>query len=99
MDAYLAPTGPFRLLSHPEIDRIDPDKAFEESLFLGLRLNEGVDLNHLRSHFGPVRLAQALTSIADIESAGLITQTATTLRLTPSGRLASNEVFSRLLVA
>lgn len=99
MDAYLAPTGPFRLLSHTEVDRIDPDKAFEESLFLGLRLNEGVDLNHLRSHFGPVRLAQALTSIADIESAGLITQTATTLRLTPSGRLASNEVFSRLLVA
>lgn len=103
MNAYLSPSSLFQLLPKTEggieIDRIDPDKAFEESLFLGLRLNEGVNLNHLRTHFGPSRLAQALTSIVDIESAGLITQTPTTLRLTPSGRLASNEVFSRLLFA
>ncbi len=99
MDAYLTPSGPFHLLPTHEVDRIDTGKAFEEALFLGLRLNEGVDLDRLRNHFGPARLDEALSRIADIELAGLITRTRTTLSLTPSGRLASNEVFSRLLVA
>ena len=53
---------PFRLLESasnaaaPEVDIIGRDEAFEESLFLGLRLNEGVDLNRLRSQFGDAML-------------------------------------------
>ena len=35
---------------------IGRDEAFEESLFLGLRLNEGVDLNRLRGQFGEAML-------------------------------------------
>src|SRR5258708_2863740 len=54
-----AASPPFRLLESasntataPEFDVIGRDEAFEESLFLGLRLNEGVDLNHLHNQFG-----------------------------------------------
>lgn len=101
MQDYLAdPAHPLALLPRSaEIDRIGPNEAFEESLFLGLRLNEGVDLNALRNRFGAARLAEAMTSLAEIESAGLVMLTPDTLSLTPAGRLASNEVFSRLLVA
>jgi oxygen-independent coproporphyrinogen-3 oxidase len=100
MPAYLHEPGPLSLLPAPiAIDRIDSTQAFEESLFLGLRLNEGISLESIRMQFGPARLEQALTAAADIEAAGLLTRTATTLSLTPAGRIASNEVFSRLLVA
>ncbi len=99
MSAYL-PTGDLPILPTAlKIDRIAQDQAFEESLFLGLRLNEGVDLNHLSTQFGEARLNQALSAVEDIAFAGLIARSGSRLSLTPSGRLASNEVFSRLLVA
>ena len=85
--------------SGTKVDRIDAGSAFEESLFLGLRLNEGVDLDRLGRHFGQSRLDVALRSMRDIEEAGLVERSAGMLRLTPAGRLASNEVFSRLLAA
>ena len=81
------------------VDRVDAGSAFEESLFLGLRLNEGIDLEELGREFGQSRLESALLSLRDIEAAGLVERFAAKLRLTPAGRLASNEVFSRLLAA
>ncbi len=47
-----------------EVDVIGRDEAFEESLFLGLRLNEGVDLNHLRGQFGAAMLQRCDACIA-----------------------------------
>ena len=107
---YLSPEPKPTLL--PQIsrnrttDRIDHHAAFEETLFLGLRLNAGVDLHTVRQTFGPDLLLAAEASLADLTQAGLLTRTLThtpthtedRLQLTPHGRLLSNEVFSRLLL-
>jgi oxygen-independent coproporphyrinogen-3 oxidase len=106
LDEYLgtAPT-PFRLLESGSnaaastFDVISSDEAFEESLFLGLRLNEGVDLNDLRSRFGDDLLGEAMPALLEVLDAGLIELNLDKVRLTPHGRLVSNEVFSRLLSA
>jgi oxygen-independent coproporphyrinogen III oxidase len=81
-----------------EVDLVGRDEAFEESLFLGLRLNEGVDLNRLRGQFGEAMLRDAMPALLEVRNAGLLELTDERIRLTPQGRLASNEVFSRLLI-
>jgi oxygen-independent coproporphyrinogen-3 oxidase len=107
LDEYLgnaAPT-PFRLLESasnpaaPEFDIIGRDQAFEESLFLGLRLNEGVDLHDLRDQFGDALLDDAMPALLEARDAGLLELSRDTVRLTPHGRLISNEVFNRLLIS
>jgi oxygen-independent coproporphyrinogen-3 oxidase len=107
LDEYLGNTAgatPFRLLeSAPkaaatEVDVIGRDEAFEESLFLGLRLNEGVDLNHLRGQFGDAMLRNAMPALLEVRDAGLLEMSFDRMRLTAHGRLVSNEVFSRLLI-
>ena len=80
-----------------EIDVIGRVEAFEESLFLGLRLNEGVDLGDLRDEFGDL-LNDAMLALLEVRDAGLLELEADRMRLTTSGRMASNEVFSRLLI-
>ncbi len=82
----------------PEIDKIDGGAAFEESLFLGLRLNEGVDLNLLRGNFGDAMLEGAMPALHEVRDAGLLELSPSRMRLTPRGRVLSNEVFSRLLL-
>src|SRR5581483_10523225 len=71
--------------------------ALEESFFLGLRLNRGVDLRRVAAEFG----AEAARSIVPIleESLrnGLLEQDHEIVRLTSRGRLLSNEVFQHLL--
>ena len=106
LDEYLGTAvemTPFRLhRAKPrvatQIDIIGRDEAFEESLFLGLRLNEGVDLNHLRGQFGDAMLRSAMPALLEVQDAGLLELSADRMRLTSHGRLVSNEVFSRLLV-
>jgi oxygen-independent coproporphyrinogen-3 oxidase len=106
LDEYLgnAATTPFRLLeSAPnaaaaDVDIVGRDEAFEESLFLGLRLNEGVDLNRLRGQFGDAMLHDAMPALLEVCDAGLAELNSDRLRLTAHGRVVSNEVFSRLLI-
>jgi oxygen-independent coproporphyrinogen-3 oxidase len=65
-----------------------------ESLFLGLRLMRGVDLQKHRARFGAdVRATQA-GDLARFRDAGLIEVDDDTLRLTSAGALMSNEVFA-----
>jgi putative oxygen-independent coproporphyrinogen III oxidase len=85
--------------SVPAVELIGRAQAFEESLFLGLRMNEGVDFGKLRQEFGAELLREAAPALSDVEDAGLIEREGDRLRLTARGRMASNEVFSRLLVA
>ncbi len=80
---------------------VSAQAAIEESFFLGLRLNRGIDLDRLRKEFSP---EFNLETIALWESAiqqsvheGLLEQQGTTLHLTGRGRLLSNEVFARFL--
>jgi len=82
----------------PEPEWIDCAQSFEESLFLGLRMNEGVDMDALRTQFDAELVSIATAATAELEEAGLIERTNTRLRLTSQGRMVSNEVFSRLLM-
>jgi oxygen-independent coproporphyrinogen-3 oxidase len=70
--------------------------AIEESLFLGLRLNRGIDLDILRKDFEAVAIWES--AIRGCVQDGLLEQRGTTLRLTARGRLLSNEVFARFLI-
>jgi oxygen-independent coproporphyrinogen-3 oxidase len=81
------------------LDVIGSEEAFEESLFLGLRLNEGVDLNRLRNQFGDAMLDGAMSALLEVRDAGLLELNSENVRLTPHGRLVSNEVFNRLLIS
>jgi oxygen-independent coproporphyrinogen-3 oxidase len=82
-----------------EVTLIGRDEAFEEALFLGLRLNEGVNFNTLRAEFGETMLNQAMPALLEVCDAGLLELNPDRMSLTSRGRLVSNEVFSRLLIA
>jgi oxygen-independent coproporphyrinogen III oxidase len=83
----------------PEVEVVGKDAAFEETLFLGLRMNAGVDLEALRAEFGEGLTRGAVEALADVEEAGMVERDGSWVRLKARGRMASNEVFSRLLVA
>jgi oxygen-independent coproporphyrinogen-3 oxidase len=78
------------------VDVVGKDAAFEEALFLGLRLVDGVDLTALEDSFGMNSLING--PVDEMVDAGLVVVQAGRLRLTARGRMASNEVFGRLLV-
>jgi len=71
--------------------------ALEESFFLGLRLNSGVNLEALRAHFA----IDALPCEAVIQEClrdDLLETRDESIVLSPRGRLLSNEVFARFLL-
>jgi oxygen-independent coproporphyrinogen III oxidase len=71
--------------------------ALEEELFLGLRLNRGVDVSEIcaRSDVGlPESFQEA---IRDIIEQGLLGRSGGQVALTPRGRLLANEVFVRFV--
>jgi oxygen-independent coproporphyrinogen III oxidase len=84
--------------AEPKPDSIGREQAFEEAMFLGLRMNEGIDLDALRGEFGGELVAAVMDAVAEVEEAGLLEREGLQLRLTARGRIVSNEVFSRLLV-
>jgi oxygen-independent coproporphyrinogen-3 oxidase len=71
--------------------------AFEENFFLGLRLNRGVDLRVIAAKFGVQALEDVRPTIAQLVADQLILQDGGCIRLTPRGRLLSNEVFQQFL--
>jgi oxygen-independent coproporphyrinogen-3 oxidase len=84
------------LAARPE--RVDAEAAFEEALFLGLRLNVGVDLGELRREFGAGLVEGVGEAFAEVLEAGLVWMEGERVGLTARGRVVSNEVFARLLV-
>ncbi len=72
-------------------------EAMEESFFLGLRLNRGIDLDDLVAKFGERKVGEFRAAIAEMVETGLLEQTNGAIRLTERGRLLSNEVFERFL--
>lgn len=64
-------------------------QAAEERLFLGLRLNGGVELRGMD--------AAMMEEIRDLISLGLLESDGIRVRLTSRGRLLSNDVFSRFI--
>jgi len=71
--------------------------ALEETFFLGLRLNRGVDLREIAATFGQESVDNLSTAIQELITDGLLQKEDNVVRLTPRGRLLSNEVFQAFL--
>ncbi len=80
-----------------EVTPVSDQAALEESFFLGLRLNRGVDIEAVRADFGLERVAAHNFAIEDCVREGLLEMRRGRLCLTPRGRLLSNEVFAKFL--
>ena len=90
LEAYVA-GGPLNR------SQVSPAAGLEEAFFLGLRLNCGVNLRQIGAEFGEDALAGFSETIADFVRMGLMERVGDEIRLTPQGRLLSNEVFERFL--
>jgi oxygen-independent coproporphyrinogen III oxidase len=75
---------------------VNAEQALEESFFLGLRLNRGVDLDELREEFGQ-RVEYHDPVIRDLVADKLLQFSLSRFFLTRQGRLLSNEVFERFI--
>lgn len=71
--------------------------ALQETFFLGLRMNAGIDLRTLGSEFGEDQAGFYNESISDLMEAGLLEKDDQTIRLTAKGRMLSNEVFEHFI--
>jgi putative oxygen-independent coproporphyrinogen III oxidase len=78
---------------------LSPERRHEEAWFLGLRLNRGVQVAALRREFGNEPVARAMGVVERLVERGLVSSDGKTVRLTPHGRLLSNEVFQEFLAA
>jgi oxygen-independent coproporphyrinogen-3 oxidase len=74
-----------------------PARQFEEAWFLGLRMNEGVDTVALRQEFGSALLEPAMQTVERLVDDDMLSTDGTRVRLTPRGRLLSNDVFQEFL--
>jgi oxygen-independent coproporphyrinogen-3 oxidase len=81
-----------------KVEVIGREAGFEEAMFLGLRMNEGVAIEALRAEFGEALVRSAMGAMEDVVEAGMVVVQDGRVRLTARGRMASNEVFSRVLV-
>lgn len=82
----------FFISAELETTRITSAQAREETFFLGLRLNEGINLQEIGPglhEYGPV--------IEELAAGGLLIHEGNNLRLTHRGRMLSNEVFERFI--
>jgi oxygen-independent coproporphyrinogen-3 oxidase len=81
----------------PKPNLIDRHAALEETFFLGLRLNRGLDLDRVASNFGQSEISSLAPAIAELVQDALLEQQGSLIRLTRRSRLLSNEVFQRFL--
>ncbi len=90
-----------KYMSGPSLQRtvVSRQSGLEESFFLGLRLTRGVSLRELSKKFGEDAFLDARTAISELVKDGLVEQKDGLVCLTPRGRLLSNEVFERFIVA
>lgn len=80
-----------------EVEELDRDASFRETVIMGLRMTEGVSRARLRARFGldPEQYYGAILS--RLVERQLVELTATHLRVTSSGRLFSNMILAELV--
>lgn len=81
----------------PERTIITTQQAIEETYFLGLRMTQGLELFAIKEEFGIAAVDQYREVITDLVQRELLAIEDGWLRLTPQGRLLSNEVFAAFL--
>ncbi len=78
-------------------ETIDRATEMAETMFLGLRLARGVVFEEFIARFGEDAWEKYCAQFAELKELGLIELSDECVRLTPRGRLLSNEVFWRFL--
>ncbi len=91
LESYVAGAPPTRT-------PVPVEGALEETFFLGLRLNRGVDLAGVAREFGEAAIGAVSDSITECVGQGLLEREGDVIRLTSRGRLLSNEVFERFIL-
>ncbi|HEX6802595.1 MAG TPA: radical SAM family heme chaperone HemW [Terriglobales bacterium] len=76
---------------------VSAEQALEETFFLGLRLNRGVDLRSVSESFGRERVDSVMATIDELIRNGLLQRSGENIGLTPRGRVLSNEVFQKFI--
>jgi oxygen-independent coproporphyrinogen-3 oxidase len=76
-----------------QVERLTPETALEEELFLGLRRLDGIDVSRIEKDYA-VKLASRFDPLV---SSGLVEWNGPVVRLAPSRLSVSNEVFVELL--
>ena len=76
---------------------IDADRALQETLFLGLRMAEGVDWDDIRRRFGAQKASKYEAALEEWLHKGLAEKVGVKVRLLPSGMLISNEIFQQFV--
>ncbi len=96
LEAYLAAIARGEL-PRAETIWLDAESQLEEACFLGLRRNEGLDLNRLEREFGEAALAPQKAELRAMAAEGWLEENGDLVRLTQRGRMVGNEVFARML--
>lgn len=97
MDDYMLAMEQGRLAPQTLDEKIDPQTALAETMFLGLRLGEGVNLEEVGNAFGINVMRHYATDVRNLICMGLLEHEEVYLHLTPRGQLLANEVFWRFL--
>ena len=79
-------------------ETITPDQQIEEQLFLGLRLNAGVNKAEFKNRFGKDLLVVYPQVIPKLIQQGLLKETPTAYVLTDRGRFVGNDVFADFML-
>jgi oxygen-independent coproporphyrinogen-3 oxidase len=113
LDAHsmlLRPNGAVRFANPDELSQYDPEagpllpidvfsrEVFEETIFLGLRMNEGIDISQLRRNFPSEFVVPTEEAARELIRDGLMIEHDHRWQLTLHGRLISNDVFTNLLM-
>ncbi|MFC2014598.1 radical SAM family heme chaperone HemW [Chloroflexota bacterium] len=97
LDKYLAAFSGKSVLM-PELDEeINPELKLAETVILGLRLCEGINLDDIHRCFGIDILVHYRQQVEEMVDSGLLERANEHIKLTRRGRLLSNEVFWRFL--
>ena len=78
-------------------ERIDLDTTAAETMFLGLRLLDGLDVAEASARLGVDLGERYRSQIEELLELGLLAREDTVLRLDPSAYLIANQVFTRFL--
>jgi oxygen-independent coproporphyrinogen-3 oxidase len=97
---FAAPDALEQYMAGANLQRTSVSKqaALEESFFLGLRLARGISLIQIAEEFGSEAAECARTIASELIQDGLLESREDRIRLTPRGRLLSNEVFEKFML-
>jgi oxygen-independent coproporphyrinogen-3 oxidase len=75
-------------------ERLTREEALEDSIIMGFRLNEGLDMRGLKDNYG---VAPDPDRIDSLREDGFVEVSGNTVRLTKKGTLLSDEIIVRLV--